>query len=346
MSKEDSDNTIASIGRVGLIRHIAGMSLYSSDRVVHGIGDDAAVLNADESKYGLLSSETLVEGVEFDLSFMPFHQIGAKAVTAAVSDIYAMNGQPHSILINLGVPNRITRDMIDELYRGIAMACSDYGCQLSGGDLTGSHNALIISATAYGDVEKEMIVYNSGAGVDDAICVTGDLGSALAGLKVLLREKRHWQESEDPVMQPDLAEWDYVVKRQLVPIARKDMVSLFRQNKLRPTAMIDISQGLLHDLQRVLTNSKKGAYLYQSALPIDLQTRRVADEMQEDVDKYALYGGEDFELLFTLPEKEAGKLAELNRNFSVIGKITAKTGRVEMQTAEGDVIAFGDEDGS
>lgn len=345
MSKEETDKTIASIGRAGLIRHIAGVSAYRSERVEHGIGDDAAVLHTSESRYGLLSSETLVEGVEFDLSFMPFHQIGAKVVTAAVSDVYAMNGQPHAVLINLGLPNRITRDMVDELYKGIVMACSDYGCQLSGGDLTGSHNALIISATVYGDVEKEKIVYNSGANIDDAVCVTGDLGSALAGLKVLLREKRHWEESEDPVMQPDLSEWDYIVKRQLVPIARKDMVSLFRQNNIRPTSMIDVSQGLLHDLQRVLTNSHKGAYLYQSALPIDLQTRKIADEMQEDVDKYALYGGEDFELLFTLPEKEVGKLAALSREFSVIGKITAKSGQVEMQTAEGDVIVFGDESG-
>ncbi|TVQ70436.1 MAG: thiamine-phosphate kinase [Balneolaceae bacterium] len=345
MPKDNSDKTISSIGRAGLIRHISGVSAYRSERVAYGIGDDAAVLHANESKYGLISSETLVEGVEFDLSFMPFHQVGAKAVTAGVSDIYAMNGQPHAVLINLGVPNRITRDMIDELYRGIGMACSDYGCQLSGGDLTGSHNAMIISVTAYGDVEKEKIIYNSGAKVDDAVCVTGDLGSALAGLKVLLREKRHWEESEDPVMQPDLTEWDYIVKRQLVPIARKDMISLFRQNEIRPTSMIDVSQGLLHDLQRVLTSSQKGAYLYQSALPIDLQTRKLADEMQEDVDKYALYGGEDFELLFTLPEKEAGKLAELSRDFSVIGKITGKPAQVEMQTAEGEVIVFGDETG-
>ncbi len=343
---QETDKTIASVGRPGLIRKIAGYSTYRSETVVKGIGDDAAVLAGSETRLGLLSSETFVEGVEFDLSFMPFHQVGAKAVSAAVSDIYAMNGLPRAVIVNLAIPNRITLDMIDDLYKGIGMACADYQCQLAGGDLTGSHNALIISVSVYGDVDKEKIVYNSGAEIDDAICVTGDVGSALAGLKVLLREKRHWEESGDPIMQPDLAEWDHVVKRQLVPVARKDMVALFHDKGIRPTSMIDVSQGLLSDLQRLAGNSKRGAYIYQSALPIDLQTRKVADEMQEDVDKYALYGGEDFELMFTLPEKEAEKLSKINSEFTVIGKITAKDGLVEMQTGEGDVAVFGGPAGS
>lgn len=340
---QDQDKSIASLGRSGLIRRIAGYSTFRSEKVIHGIGDDATVLQLDGTSFGLLSSETYVEGVEFDLSFMPFHQIGAKLVSAAVSDIYAMNGTPHAILVNLALPNRITSDMVDELYKGIGMACTDYGCQLSGGDLTGSHNALVISISVYGDIDKEKIVYNSGAKTDDAICVTGDIGSALAGLKVLLREKRHWQEADDPVMQPDLSEWDYVVKRQLVPVARKDIISLFHEAEIRPTSMVDVSKGLLHDLQRIAASSKKGAYIYQSALPIDLQTRRVADEMKEDVDKYALYGGEDFELMFTLPEKMVDRLAERSKAFTVIGKITDTAGRIDMQTAEGDVIRFGEE---
>lgn len=336
-----TDKTIASIGRAGLIRKIAGYSSYRSRSVIHGIGDDAAVLTGSETRFGLLSSETFVEGVEFDLSFMPFHQVGAKVVSSAVSDIFAMNGKPQAVIVNLALPNRINLDMVDDLYKGIGSACSDYGCQIAGGDLTGSHNALVISVSVYGEVEKNRIVYNSGAGVDDAICITGDVGSALAGLKVLLREKKHWEEVGDPVIQPDLAEWDYVVKRQLVPVARKDMVTLFHEYSIRPTSMIDVSQGLLSDLQRLTGNSKKGAYLYQSALPIDLQTRKVADEMQEDVDNYALYGGEDFELIFTLSEKDVGKLAELSREFTVIGRITDKEGFTEMQTAEGDTAVFG-----
>ena len=342
MSSSTSDKSISSIGRTGLLKNIAGFSTFRSEKVEQGIGDDAAVLKSDETRYGLISSETFVEGVEFDLTFMPFHQIGAKVITAAVSDIYAMNGQPHAVLINLGVPNRITTDMIDNLYKGIGMACSDYGCQLSGGDLTGSHNPLIISVSVYGDVLHEKIVYNRGAQTGDAVCVTGDLGSAIAGLKVLLREKRHWEESEDPVMQPDLSEWDYVVKRQLVPVAKKEIIETFHQKEIKPTAMIDVSQGLINDLRRIASNSEKGAYIYQAALPIDLQTRSVADEMKEDVDKYALFGGEDFELLFTLPENQVKNLMDFSKDFTVIGRITDDSDRIEMQTAEGDVIVFDD----
>ena len=342
MSSSTSDKSISSIGRTGLLKNIAGFSTFRSEKVEQGIGDDAAVLKSDETRYGLISSETFVEGVEFDLTFMPFHQIGAKVITAAVSDIYAMNGRPHAVLINLGVPNRITTDMIDDLYKGIGMACSDYGCQLSGGDLTGSHNPLIISVSVYGDVLHEKIVYNRGAQTGDAVCVTGDLGSAIAGLKVLLREKRHWEESEDPVMQPDLSEWDYVVKRQLVPVAKKEIIETFHQKEIKPTAMIDVSQGLINDLRRIASNSEKGAYIYQAALPIDLQTRSVADEMKEDVDKYALFGGEDFELLFTLPENQVKNLMDFSKDFTVIGRITDDSDRIEMQTAEGDVIVFDD----
>ncbi|MDG5768032.1 thiamine-phosphate kinase [Balneolales bacterium ANBcel1] len=331
---------ISDIGRQGLIRKLSASAGWRSDLVIQGIGDDAAVLEKDEHSYSLVSSETFVEGVEFDLSFMPFHQVGAKAISAAVSDIYAMNGRPEAVLVNLGIPNRITVEMIEELYKGIGMACSDYACQLAGGDLTGSHNALVISVTAYGVVEKESITYNRGARRDDAICVTGDLGGALAGLKILLREKKHWEDSQDPVMQPDLSDWDYIVKRQLVPVARKDVISIFREHQIIPSSMVDISQGLIHDLNRLFADSRTGAYIYQAAIPIDLQTRQAADEMKEDVDKYALYGGEDFELLFTAGEKEVTRLAEHFSNFAVIGKVTDDGGKIEMQSAEGDVISF------
>lgn len=334
------NKSISETGRDGLIRELTKYSTWRSEQVVQGIGDDAAVIHCDDTAYSLISSETFIEGVEFDLAFMPFHQVGAKVISSAVSDIYAMNGKPEAVLVNLGVPNRVTVDMIEELYKGIGMACSDYQCQLAGGDLTGSHNPLVISVTVYGQVKKDRIIYNNGARLDEAVCVTGDLGSALAGLKVLLREKRHWQESDDPVMQPDLSSWEYIVKRQLVPVARKDVISIFEEHRIKPSSMIDISQGLLPDLKRILTSSEKGAYIYQAALPVDLQTREAANEMQEDVDKYAMYGGEDFELLFTAGEKEVEKLAKHFKNFTVIGKITDEKGLVEMQTAEGDVAVF------
>ncbi|MEX0680166.1 MAG: thiamine-phosphate kinase [Balneolales bacterium] len=331
---------VSEIGRAGLIRRISKYSMYRSDKVMKGIGDDAAVISSTDSGFSLLSSETFIEGVEFDLTFMPLHQVGAKVISAAVSDIYAMNGKPGVVLVNLGVPNRVTVEMIDELYKGIGMACFDYECQLAGGDVTGSHNALVISVTVYGDVEKDQIIYNEGAKNGQAICVTGDLGSALAGLKILLREKRHWEEADDPVMQPDLTDWEYVVQRQLVPVARKDVVESLRKFSVKPSSMTDVSQGLLHDLKRLVVSSGKGAYIYQAALPVDLQTRNVADEMEEDVDKYALYGGEDFELVFTLGEKETERLAGKLQNFAVIGRVTDKQGIIEMQSAEGDVVTF------
>ncbi len=328
--------------RSGLLRRIAASSTWRSDEVFKGIGDDAAVLKKDGSTYILISSETLVEGVEFDLTFLPFHQLGAKAVSAAVSDICAMNGKPEAILVNLGVPNRVTSEMIGELYKGISMACTDYQCQLAGGDLTGSHHAFIVTVTVYGLADKKSIVFNSGAKKDQAICVTGDLGGALAGLKVLLREKKHWEETGDTAMQPDLSEYDFVVKKQLIPMARKDIVTAFRQHNVIPSAMTDVSKGLLPDLKRILAGSGCGAYIYQAALPVDLQTRKVADEMKEEVDLYALYGGEDYELLFTLDQEKVDQLAENCRDFTIIGKITDKKGVVEMQTDLGEIAEFRD----
>lgn len=330
----------ASSERKQIIDSISGSVSFKKEQILQGIGDDAAVVQPTANKLVLLGSETHVEGVEFDLAFMPFHQVGARIVSAAVSDVYAMNGSPSALLINLAVPNRIKTPMIEELYRGISMACHDYECQLAGGDLTGSHNALVLTATVYGEVSSDQIVYNKGATQADAICVTGDLGSALAGLKVLLREKKHWEESGDSSMQPDLTAYDYIVKRQLVPVARKELPSVFQQAEVKPSAMIDVSKGLLHDVQRLLSASSVGAYLYQAALPVDPQTRMLANEMQEDVDRYVLYGGEDYELLFTMSESDVEKLARVYREFTVIGKVTKDTGKVEIQSAEGDIHVY------
>ncbi|MDI6400375.1 thiamine-phosphate kinase [Balneolaceae bacterium ANBcel3] len=332
--------SIAELGRAGLIETLSKELHLKRESVIAGIGDDAAVLEKNESHYTLISSETLVEGVAFDLAYTPFHQVGIKCVTAAVSDIYAMNGTPQAVLVNIALPNRVSLDMLMELYRGLNMASVDYNCQIAGGDTTGSHNALIISVTAYGEVEKEKITFVNGAKEDHALCVTGDLGSAYAGLKILLREKKHWEEASDPVMQPDLSEWEYVVKRQLLPVANKEMIEVFSEHKVVPGAMVDVSQGLIYDLKRMLKASKTGAYLYQAALPVDLETRKTADEMKDDVDNYALYGGEDFELLFTLPESHVDKLAKMNQNFSVIGRISTLDEGLQMQTAEGEVMTF------
>lgn len=337
--------TIQSIGRNELIGELMEYSTTEQPPVIQGYGDDAAVLKGKEN-LSLLSSESFMEGVDFDLTYVPLHHLGYKIATAAVSDIYAMNGQPEVVLVNLSVPTKISVDMLKEIYRGLAAAAKDYDFQIVGGDLTASHQILGISISCYGSVSKQRITYRKGASVDDAVCITGDLGGSIAGLRVLMREKKFWEEqNSQQAFQPDLEDYEYVVKRQLVPIARKDLVQKLNSLDIIPSSMIDVTQGLVSELQHLTKASKRGAYIYQAALPIALDTRGVADEMQEDVDKYALYGGEDFELLFTLPEKNVEKLADEFEDFVVIGKITEQDEGIKMQQAEGGIAVFGEKNG-
>jgi len=336
----DSFRTIQSIGRSELIEELMEQTSFQHPGVKKSYGDDAAVLE-QEDQYKLLTSETFMEGVDFDLTYVPLHHLGYKIGTAAVSDILAMNGSPEVVLVDVAVPNKISVDMLTEIYRGIGAAGQDYEFQVVGGDLTASHQILSISISCYGHVEKDRITYREGAQVGDAICITGDLGGAIAGLRILMREKQYWEEQNNQErFQPDLEDYQYVVKRQLVPVARKDFSKELSELDILPSAMIDITQGLVTDLQHLSRASGVGAYIYQAALPIALDTRTVADEMKEDVDKYALYGGEDFELLFTLPEEKVEALADEFGDFTVIGKITEQAEGICMQQAEGDVIEF------
>lgn len=344
--EKDSFRTIQSIGRTELINELMEHAKFERLSVLQGPGDDAAVLD-EEGGYRLLSSETFMEGVDFDLSYVPLHHLGYKIATAAVSDIYAMNGIPEVVLVDLAVPNKISVDMLKEIYRGIGAAGEDYEFQIVGGDLTASHQTLSVSISCYGKAEKDRLTYRRGAKVGDAICVTGDLGGAIAGLRILMREKKYWEEQENQqAFQPNLDDYEYVVKRQLVPVARKDFVERLRDLNILPTSMVDITQGLVSELKHLAEASKVGAYVYQAAFPISLDTREVADEMKEDVDKYALYGGEDFELMFTIPEKEVEKLADEFQDFVVIGKVTDQDEGVCMQQAEGDVVLFDDSESS
>lgn len=332
--------TIQSIGRNELIDELMEHSVTEHSSVVKGYGDDAAVLKSDE-KFNLLSSESFMEGVDFDLTYVPLHHLGYKVATAAVSDIYAMNGEPEVVLVNVAVPNKISVDMLKEIYRGLGAASKDYGFQIVGGDLTASHQILGISISCYGSASKQKITYRKGAAVDDAICITGDLGGSIAGLRILMREKKFWEEQDSQeAFEPDLNDYEYVVKRQLVPLARKDLIRNLSALKIVPSSMIDVTQGLVSELKHLTKASEVGAYIYQATLPIALDTRQVADEMQEDVDKYALYGGEDFELLFTLPEKEVEKVADELEDFVIIGKITEKGEGIRMQQAEGGIAVF------
>jgi thiamine-monophosphate kinase len=333
--------TIESIGRSELIDELMEDSpAAQNSAILKGYGDDAAVLNGDE-KLSLLSSESFMEGVDFDLTYVPLHHLGYKIATASVSDIYAMNGKPEAVLVNISVPNKISVEMLKEIYRGLGAAAKDYGFQIVGGDLTASHQILGVSISCYGSVPKQKITYRKGAVVGDAICTTGDLGGAIGGLRILMREKKFWEDqNSQETFQPDLSDYEYVVKKQLVPVARKDFTQKLDELGIIPSSMIDLTQGLVNDLGHLTEASGRGAYIYQAALPIALDTRQVADEMQEDVDKYALYGGEDFELLFTLAEEQVEKLTDKFKDFVVIGKITEQAEGFRMQQAEGDVIVF------
>jgi thiamine-monophosphate kinase len=343
MDKE-SFRTIQSIGRNELIEELMEHSSFDHPSVIQSYGDDAAILD-NEGAYQLLSSETFMEGVDFDLTYVPLHHLGYKIGTAAVSDIYAMNGEPEVILVNMAVPNKISVDMLKEIYRGIGAAGQNYEFQIVGGDLTASHQILSVSVSCYGSVKKGKVTYRKGAHVGDAVCVTGDLGGAIAGLRILMREKQYWEDQDtQQSFQPELEDYEYVVKRQLVPIARKDFVEKIRDLNILPSSMIDITQGLVNELKQIAEASGVGAHVYQAAFPIALDTRQVGDEMKEDVDKYALYGGEDFELLFTLPEKDVEKLIDEFEDFAVIGKITKEEEGVRMQQADGDMAMLDDSD--
>ena len=338
----DKFKTIQSIGRKGLLGEISPLSGSAKPGVVKGIGDDAAVISGKEGGFTLLSSDTFVEGVDFDPAYTPFTHFGYKMISAAVSDIYAMNGTPEYVLVNLALPNRMSVQMVNDLYAGIDNACKKHGIQVVGGDLTGNHNNAVFSVSVYGTAKKSSITYRKGAEIGDAICVTGDVGGAVAGLRILMREKQFWEQHGDTSAQPDLSDYKYVVQRQLMPEARKDLVEALKAQGMVPTSMIDVTQGIINEVTELCEASGLGAYLYQAALPIAIETRHVADEMEEDVDRYALFGGEDLELLFTLSEKQVEQFIEHFKDFAVIGRMTPKDEGLSMQTAEGEVLSFDD----
>lgn len=329
---------IEKLGRQKLIDSIKIANRPKREEVIFGIGDDAAVLRISDFESALISSETFVESVDFDMLITPLHHLGFKLVAASISDILAMNGLPTGITVNLAIPNKFSVEMVDQLYKGIHFACETAQCELIGGDITATRGPLVISISVYGKADSEKVVYRSGAKVEDAICITGDLGGAMAGLRVLLREKSGFEESELIEFTPDLEKYEYVVKRQLLPTMRFDFLEICEQNNLLPSAMIDVSQGLVHELNQLTTASGVGAFIYQAAIPIATETRAVADEMETDVDRYALYGGEDFEMLFTMPKEDVDKLYEIYNDFSVIGKITLAEEGLVMQNAEGDRV--------
>ncbi len=297
---------LSALGEFGLIDRLTqGVQLYHPE-TRKGIGDDAAVLDLGGPQLTVVTTDMLLEGVHFDLSYAPLPHVGYKAVAVNISDIAAMNAIPKQITVNIAVSNRFSVEALEALYAGINSACAEYKVDLVGGDTTSSRSGLVISVTAIGQVEKDKIVYRSGAQPNDILCVTGDLGAAYVGLQIMEREKQVYLANPD--MQPQLEGKDYLIQRQLKPLARMDVVHELRELAVQPTAMMDVSDGLASEILHICKSSAVGATLYEDKLPIDGVTYTTAGEMQLDPTTCALNGGEDYELLFTIRQSEYEKL--------------------------------------
>lgn len=317
---------ISELGEFGLIKHLTENIKLQNKSSKKGVGDDAAVLEF-KNKQVLITTDMLVEGVHFDLLYTPLKHLGYKAVTVNLSDIYAMNGTPKQITVSLAVSNRISVEALEELYEGMLLACNIYGVDLVGGDTTSSLSGLIINITAIGEAEKKEVVYRNGAKENDLICVSGDLGGAFMGLQLLEREKRIFE--ENPNIQPDFSGHDYVLERQLKPESRKDVVDMFNELNIQPTAMIDISDGLSSDLIHICNQSKVGCAIYEDKIPIDFTVINLANDLNLDSTVCALNGGEDYELLFTISLDDYNKIKD-NKRVSVIGHITSSEGDYQI----------------
>ncbi len=326
---------IASLGKSGLIGRITAGIAPRNSSTVKGVGDDAAVIACADGKYKLLASSLLLEGVNFDLVYFPLKHLGYKAVVVGCGDILAMNGTPEQITVSLGISSRFGVEQIEELYEGVGAACSELGVDLVGGDTTASVNGLVINVSALGSVDADKVVYRSGAQLNDLICLTGDLGAAYMGLHLLEREKRAFD--GHPAPQPEFKGREYLLRRQLMPAARKDVIESLAAAGLVPTSMIDLPDGLASGLLRICRSSECGARIYLDRLPIARETHEMAAELHADPVVAALNGGDDHELLFTVPLSMQEKIAEVG-GIDIIGHITAAGTGAFLVTPDGSDI--------
>ncbi len=326
--KNQERTSLADLGEFGLINHLTKHFKMYNSTTLKGVGDDAAVISKSEKEI-LVTTDLLVEGVHFDLSYMPLKHLGYKAVMVNLSDVYAMNGVAEQITVSIAVSNRFPLEALEELYAGIQLACDTYKVDLIGGDTTSSTKGMLISVTALGSAKKEDIVYRNGANATDLIVVSGDLGAAYLGLQVLEREKQVFQ--VNPENQPDLDSYTYLIERQLKPEARKDVPELLKEMEVKPTSMIDISDGLSSEIMHICTQSKVGCKIYEDKLPLDPQVISTSEEFNMDSTMIALSGGEDYELLFTVPIADFDKIKG-NPNFSIIGHITEENEGMNLVT--------------
>lgn len=332
MSENRSE--ISNLGEFGLIDRISRKFSLQNASSVKGIGDDAAVIDAGDD-YLLVSADMLAENIHFDLAYIPLQHLGYKAVSVNVSDIAAMNGKAEQIVVSLALSNRFSVEAVDALYDGIRSACEHYNIDLVGGDTTSSRSGLMISVTVLGRVRKDKVVYRNGAKPNDIICVTGDLGAAFMGLQILEREKEVFQ--ADPNMQPSIQKYEYLVGRQLKSIARTDIIFELEELGVKPTSMIDISDGLASELFHISKNSGVGVRIYEDKIPIDEQTFNTAAlEFKIDPITAALNGGEDYELLFTIGQADFEKVKN-HADIHMIGYVHDKKD-LTMITKQGNVV--------
>ena len=332
--KNTKRTELSEMGEFGLIRHLSSLIKVKNPETIKGIGDDAAVINLGKNS-GLVSTDMLVEGVHFDLSYVPMKHLGYKAAMVNFSDIYAMNGIPKQIFVSIAISNRFSLEAIEEFYAGLMIACEKHDVDIAGGDTSSSRSGMIISITVVGVAQNKQISMRNKAQVGDLICVSGDLGGAFLGLQLLEREKRIFL--ENPGIQPDLGENSYVLERQLKPEARKDIIQKFAEIKVVPNAMIDISDGLASELFHICKSSEVGCMIYENKLPIDQSAYQLALDLNLDPTVCAMNGGEDYELLFTIPMKDHQKVSE-NMDISIIGQITAESAGIYMLDKSDHVV--------
>ena len=316
--QETHRTEISTLGEFGLIKHLTENIRLQNPESKYGIGDDAAVLEFNDQQT-LVTTDLLMEGVHFDLVYTPLKHLGYKAAIVNFSDIYAMNGTPKQITVSLAVSKRFCIEDLELFYEGLQLACQIHGVDIVGGDTTSSVTGLAISITCIGVASKDQVIYRNGAKETDLICVSGDLGAAYMGLQLLEREKAVFEGQKE--VNPDFSGKEYLLERQLKPEARKDIIEALAKDGIRPTAMMDISDGLSSELMHICTQSKVGCRVYEERIPIDYQTAVMAEELNMNVTTCALNGGEDYELLFTVPLTDHDKVAAM-KGVKVIGHIT------------------------
>jgi len=326
--KNQQRTPLSTLGEFGLINHLTSNFKINHTSTIKGIGDDAAVLRHND-KHIVVTTDLLVEGVHFDLSYMPLKHLGYKAVVVNLSDVYAMNADATQITVSIAVSNRFPLEALEELYAGIETAASIYNIDVVGGDTTSSTSGLLISITAIGEVNKDDVVYRNGAKPNDLLVVTGDLGGAYLGLQVLEREKEVFK--VNPNSQPDLDLYTYIIERQLKPEARKDIIKLLKDLDVKPTSMIDISDGLSSEIIHLCQQSEVGCDLYENKIPLDPQVISTCEEFDIDSTTVALNGGEDYELLMTISQQDFPKI-KANPNLTVIGYMTEASAGMHLLT--------------